>query len=302
MDGAPEEVEDPHHHHHARNGDHRIAQQRHAAEFGVERLAARRAGDDPLGQHVVHERREEEGSAQPIGGAQQAGLEVFHLAVALQLFVDLVDVDHLRVVQQRADQRVAGPRGSEHGNADHAGNRGFLDGQPLGVQLQQADTASKQHADQPEQGDPVEFAVLDQLEQPPAQRKRQAQHQRAIGAKAILAAELHQDQRRNQDADHQIHQRTWLVFGHGGGVNIGHGSRSSTWRGAMIAAGAMLRQSSITVLRRNGLRAVFTRPAGGPLAEFEGQHHQHGDGKGQQQIQAAKHDQRGQHIGGAQFG
>ena len=189
MDGAPEVEEDRHHHQHAGNGDHRVAEQGHAAQFGVEGFAAGGAVDDPFGQHVIHERREEEGAAEQVGRTQQPRFEVFDLAVLLELFVDLVHVEHFGVVQQGANQRVAGARRGQHGDADDAGNRCFLDGEPLGIELKQPDAASQQHADQAEQGYPVELAVFGQLPQPPAQRKGQGKQQCTVCAEAVFTTE-----------------------------------------------------------------------------------------------------------------
>ncbi|MNC32028.1 hypothetical protein D3C75_803700 [compost metagenome] len=173
VDGAPQVVEDRHHHQHRGNGDHRVAEQVHVRQLGVERLAAGRAADQPAGEDVVHRRGEEEGAAQPVGGVEQAPLEDGGLSVRLQLLLDARHVEHLVVVQQAVDQRLAGAGGEQHGQADDAGDGRLLDRQPATVQLQQADAAGEQHADQTEQGDEVELAVAQQLEGAPAQREGQ---------------------------------------------------------------------------------------------------------------------------------
>ena len=61
-----------------------LAQMRvNAPQFRIEGFATGRAVHNPLGQHVVHRRRKEEGAAQPIGGAQQPRLE--HVGIELAL-------------------------------------------------------------------------------------------------------------------------------------------------------------------------------------------------------------------------
>ena len=55
---------------------------------------------------------------------------------------------------------------------------GFLDGQPLCVQLQQANTAGKQDADQAQRSEQVELAPHKKIARPPGQRESQRQQQR----------------------------------------------------------------------------------------------------------------------------
>src|SRR5690554_3728393 len=43
MDGSPQVEQDGHHHDHRRNGNHRIADQGHAPQLGIEGLGTRRA-------------------------------------------------------------------------------------------------------------------------------------------------------------------------------------------------------------------------------------------------------------------
>ena len=170
MDSAPEVEQDAHHHHHRGDGDHRVADQGHLAQLFVERFGPGRAGDDPLGQDVIHRRRKEEGAGQEVGGAQQTQVENIHQPALLQSLLYQGDVDHLLVVQHGTNQRVAGAGRDQHRQPEHARHCRFLDGQPLVVQLQQTNTAGQQHADHTQRGDKVELAILHQFEHAPANR------------------------------------------------------------------------------------------------------------------------------------
>src|SRR5690606_33059588 len=107
--------------------------------------------------------------------------------------------------------RVAGTCRDQYGDADQSRNQGFLDGKPLGVEFEQTDTPGQRYAGQAEKGDKVELAVTDQFEGAPAQREGQSQNQCTVSPQAILGAELHQDEGRNQNADGQVDQRAGLV-------------------------------------------------------------------------------------------
>ena len=64
MNRAPQVIEDCQHHEHGRDCDQRIAEQRKPPEFLVECGATRWNGNNPRGEEVVHDSREEKGAAQ----------------------------------------------------------------------------------------------------------------------------------------------------------------------------------------------------------------------------------------------
>src|SRR5690554_3027721 len=86
MDGPPQVEQDAHHHDHRGNGDHRVADQGHATQLGIECLSAGRADHYPLGNDVVHDRGKEEGPGQEIGSLEQALFEYFMQPALLQTF------------------------------------------------------------------------------------------------------------------------------------------------------------------------------------------------------------------------
>ena len=82
--------------------------------------------------------------------------------------MDFIHIQNIGVIQQGAHQRVFGAGGDKHCQPDHRGYRRFLDSQPAGVQLQQADTTGQAHTDQAQQGNEVLLLVPDEFEQAPA--------------------------------------------------------------------------------------------------------------------------------------
>src|SRR5690606_172414 len=148
---------------HAGNSDNRITQRGHAAKFRVEFRSAGWADQNDGGQQIIQDRRQEKRAGDNPGTLRQTTLKQCGIAFGCQGCGQLVHTDQLGVQDNGAYQWPARVLADHNADADQARNGSFLDRYITRRQFQQADAASKQNADNPQNGEGIDFAAAFQI-------------------------------------------------------------------------------------------------------------------------------------------